>query len=116
MKIIEDLNKFRKHQQIEEMKKALHEQIEEKKLIEKNKKDADLKYHEVVVSNVKKSLDDKETAMRNHHERINYYKNELDKQLLEKNKKKKFMDDQEKDYNNKLLQKIYSEIENFSNN
>lgn len=93
------------------MKKVLKEQVEEKKNKEVVKKEIDLQYHEIVKSNTQKFHEDKESLVKNNYEKINYYKNQLDKQLVEKSQKKKFMETHEKDYNNKLLQMIYNELE-----
>jgi hypothetical protein len=97
------------------MKNALKIQVEDKKKKDVIKKDFDMKYHEIVLSNTQKFNKDKESHLKNNYEKINYYKNELDRQLVQKSQKKKFMEEHEKDYNNKLLQKIYNELDNVSN-
>ncbi len=97
------------------MKKVLREQVEEKKSKDMIKKEIDYKYHEIVKSNTQKFNEEKESVVKNINEKISFYKNELDKQLVQKSQKKIFMGSHEKEYNNKLLQKIYTELDNSTN-
>jgi hypothetical protein len=94
------------------MRKVLKDQMEEKLKIKQIDKEEDMKYYEIVKINAKKFEEDKESVIKNHYEKINKYKNELDKQLNAK-QKNRYMNENEREYNSKLMQKIYNEIEDF---
>lgn len=108
-KLHEDSLKYKKQAQISEVKNALKNQIEEKKRIETQKKLEDEKYSQILKSNAKKFVDEKENQIKNYQSKVLGYKELLDNQLLEKGNKKYQMDEKERLLNKELIGKIYSE-------
>lgn len=84
-------------------------QIEEKKRIELRNKFEDEKYNQIIKSNVKKFVDEKEDEIKTYQSKLIGYKELLDHQLQEKGNKKYQMDEKEKLLNKGLIGKIYSE-------
>jgi len=70
----------------------------------------DEKYNEILKSNIRKFVDEKENQIKTHQTRIIGYKESLDQQLQEKGIKKYQMDEKEKLLNKELIGKIYSEF------
>ena len=89
---------------------TLKNQINEKIRIKDELKKMDNVYNEHVKSNMEKYLKEKENKIKTSQERIFSYKDLLDKQVTEKEKRKNFMDEKEKQFNKELIGKIYNEF------
>jgi len=88
----------------------LKTQIDEKKRSVIINKMEDQKYNEIVKSNLKKFVDEKQTQIRTNQSKVIGYKELLDQQMNEKGSKKYHMDEKEKQFNKELIGKIYSEF------
>ena len=102
--------KYQKQRQIDEIKITLKNQINEKMRIKDEHKKMDNVYHDIVKSNLEKYVKEKENKVKTSHERVISYKDLLDKQVTEKEKRNIFMDEKEKQYNKELIGKIYNEF------
>lgn len=89
---------------------TLKNQIDEKKRILGENKKIDNVYNEIVKSNLEKFAKEKENKMKISQERVVTYKDLLDKQVNEKEKRRVFMDEKEKQFNKELIGKIYTEF------
>jgi len=78
--------------------------------VENIKKLEDLKYNEIVKSNTKMFVDEKENQIKTHQSKVIGYKELLDQQLYEKGYMKYQMDDKEKQINKELIGKVYSQF------
>jgi len=110
MKLQEDSAKYKKLRQIDEVKNALKTQIDEKKKIDMINKLEDDKFNEMIKSNIKKYVTEKENQLKNYQTKVIGYKESLDHQLQERGTKKYHMDEKEKLLNKELIGKIYSEF------
>ena len=93
------------------MKKALKDQIEEKKKYDYDFKKNDEKYFEIIKNNLQKFSSDKENEIKNNQDKVSFYRDQLEKQIGEKVKKKVFMDENEKQFNRDLMGRIISDYE-----
>lgn len=89
---------------------TLKNQIDEKKRILGENKKIDNVYNEIVKSNLEKFAKERENKMKISQERVVTYKDLLDKQVNEKEKRRVFMDEKEKQFNKELIGKIYTEF------
>jgi undecaprenyl pyrophosphate synthase len=87
----------------------LRNQIEEKKKFEIRNKQEDEKFNQIIKSNVKKFVDEKEYQIKTYQSKVIGYKELLDNQLQEKGSKKYQMDEKERLLNKDLIGKVYSE-------
>ena len=94
------------------MIKVLKDQVEVKKKSETEKREYDKLHIDNMLSSVKKFYVEKKNKFIKKVEKINTYKNDLDKQIVDKLLRKKFMNENEKEINTKLLQEVFSEFEN----
>lgn len=95
---------------MDDIKNTLKNQIEEKKRLEVENKKEELKYNEIVKINAEKFRKDHDNQIKINQEKILSYKDQLDRQITQKDKRKFYMDDKEKQFNKELIQKIYCEI------
>jgi hypothetical protein len=89
---------------------TLKNQINEKMRIKDELKKMDNVYNEHVKSNMEKYVKEKENKLKTSQEKVFTYKDLLDKQVTEKEKRKIFMDEKEKQFNKELIGKIYNEF------
>ncbi len=87
----------------------MRNQIEEKKKFEIRNKQEDEKFNQIIKSNVKKFVDEKEYQIKTYQSKVIGYKELLDNQLQEKGSKKYQMDEKERLLNKDLIGKVYSE-------
>lgn len=82
-------------------------QLEEKKRKEEMNKNYNMRYDNQVYSNAEKFKSEISEIEKNRKEKVNQYKQQLDRQLQEKTMKKQaFMDETEKGINRELINEI----------
>lgn len=108
--------RYNKQRQIDDIKMTLKNQIDEKKKQLGEKRIYDNVYNDLIKSNVEKYALEKEYKIKRSQERTLNYKDLLDKQVIEKEKRRCFMDEKEKQYNKELIGKIYNEFNIDENN
>ena len=95
--------KYHKQKQIDEIKMALKKQIDDKRRITGETKKMDNLYFDVIKSNLENFAKEKENKIKVSQEKVLSYRDLLDRQVTEKEKRKCFMDEKEKQYNKELI-------------
>lgn len=89
---------------------ALKKQIDDKKKVTGENKRKDNLYFDVIKSNLENFAKEKENKLKVSQEKVNVYRDLLNRQVTEKEKRRCFMDEKEKQYNKELIGKIMTEF------